>query len=140
MSTGDIWIFGGAIAALIGVACVIRTSINRHEDIVPPLMFDDESIREFSTRNWMRVPEAKRMACIVYLRKTIPSHVLDSWKKGFPEGFHFGPGMQVRNALRDIMKDDELPPVQYPFGMSQNWDDHYMGCLHELLDKMDVKS
>lgn len=48
---------------------------------------------------------------------------------------HFGMGMHVRNLLREVIKDDELPPVEYDDECSyQNWDDYYIPVLEEAAD------
>jgi hypothetical protein len=58
-----------------------------------------------------------------------------TWKVfGFPRHFHFSEGMAVRNLLRDVLRDEQLPPVEYPVGPMRNWDDYYMGALDELLE------
>ena len=86
--------------------------------------------------NWDKIPADKRKACLDHLRGWIPDDVLINWKQnGFAPGFHmFGGGMQVRNRLRDIMLDGELPPVQYDGDSYSNWDDYYTGALQELLE------
>lgn len=54
-----------------------------------------------------------------------------------PTPFHFSTGMAVRNVLREVIKDDELPPVTYdhydPPVQAQNWDDYYVGVLNEAI-------
>ena len=40
--------------------------------------------------------------------------------------FHLVEGMQIRNALRTVVKDDQLPT---------NWDDYYYGALEALVLK-----
>lgn len=48
---------------------------------------------------------------------------------------HFGMGMTVRNLLREVIEDDELPPVPYDDERSyQNWDDYYIPVLEEAAD------
>lgn len=48
---------------------------------------------------------------------------------------HFGMGMNVRNLLREVIKDDELPPVEYDkFEEYRNWDDYYIPVLEEAAD------
>ena len=56
-------------------------------------------------------------------------------KYGFtvPSPFHFGTGMAIRNVLREVIKDDELPGVHYDEGEMHNWDDWYHGVLNELV-------
>jgi hypothetical protein len=47
----------------------------------------------------------------------------------------FGGGMQIRNRLRDVLTDDQLPPVDYPEGPMQNWDDFYTGAIDALIER-----
>lgn len=44
---------------------------------------------------------------------------------------HFFMGMGVRNLLREIIKDEELPPVDYGGESYSNWDDYYIPVLEE---------
>lgn len=45
---------------------------------------------------------------------------------------HFGFGMGVRNVLREVVKDDELPPLRHFDGrFYSNWDDWYVEVLEE---------
>jgi hypothetical protein len=40
--------------------------------------------------------------------------------------------MAFRNVLREAIKDDELPPVDYGDGNEyQNWDDYYTRVVEE---------
>jgi hypothetical protein len=39
--------------------------------------------------------------------------------------------MGIRNLLRDVIKDDELPPVSYGDDQMRNWDDYYVEVLEE---------
>lgn len=75
----------------------------------------------------------------------MPLEVLDEWKQNRAGNsppwqthpwFHLREGMQIRNRLRDILKDDDLPGVQYPDTpeLMHNWDDFYYGAIHELLE------
>lgn len=56
-------------------------------------------------------------------------------KFGFtiPCPFHFGTGMAIRNVLREVIKDEELPVVYYGAHEARNWDDYYHGVLNELV-------
>jgi hypothetical protein len=102
---------------------------------------NDKTLQEFAEKNWARVPEAKRKLCVEHLRKTIIPMDQAELKEQFETGkfnpwFHFTSGMTVRNALRDVMKDDELPGVAYPGGDSyefHNWDDFYMAALRQAV-------
>ena len=94
-----------------------------------------------SILNWLRIPEAKRVAMIARLRDQVPQDMQDHWSDQVSRRvrigsedlhFHFGVGMAVRNELRQVMTDGDLPPVQYAAGEMRNWDDFYYGALHEL--------
>lgn len=97
-----------------------------------------EELMKLSRENWLKIPEDKRKACLDHLRGWIPLDVIVHWKEHgighfMVKGkdcrdpmFHLGGGMQVRNRLRDIVKDEDLPG-------DKNWDDYYMGALEELL-------
>lgn len=98
----------------------------------------------FSKRNWRRVPSDTREACINKLRQCVPPNMLNTWKdqvrRGVPIGsdnimFHFGVGMQIRNALREVIKDNDLPPVKYQNVDVCNWDDYYHGALYDFVTR-----
>lgn len=100
---------------------------------------NETDLQIWSRDNWKRIPEAKREECINHLHGWIPYDQLSQWKEnGFGSDFHmFGGGMQIRNRLRDILKDDDLPPVAYRGGaFFRNWDDYYMGALDELMERI----
>jgi len=86
--------------------------------------------------NWNKIPEDRRKKCIDHLKRKIPPEVLQGWKNdGVGKRFHFWGGMAVRNTLREVMLDEELPAVPYDGGESySNWDDYYTGALQELLE------
>lgn len=56
-------------------------------------------------------------------------------KYGFtvPAPFHFGTGMAIRNLLREVILDEELPVVHYGAHEARNWDDWYHGVLEKLV-------
>jgi hypothetical protein len=93
--------------------------------------------------NWLNIPENKRNKCLVFLRQMIPTILIDKWADQWKRGkcigsdnirFHFSVGMDVRNALREVMRDEELPGIEYLDGhFYQNWDDFYMGALEALV-------
>lgn len=100
-----------------------------------------------SIANWATLPEATRRKCLDHLRQTLVSlghaDFIARWGRQVARGenvgsdmsgsFHFGPGMGIRNILRQVCTDDKLPPVKQPFGeMSSNWDDYYYGALDAL--------
>lgn len=48
--------------------------------------------------------------------------------------FHFSGGMAIRNLLREVVKDDELPSFDEWYGEGtdvRNWDDFYVQALTE---------
>lgn len=94
-------------------------------------------LREVSRTNWNVLPKELREECLAHLQGWIPDEQVLEWKVfGFPRGFHLlGGGMQIRNRLRDVLRDEQLPPVEYPEGPMRNWDDYYMGALDELMER-----
>ena len=107
-----------------------------------------DDIDQFSYDNWMRVPPEDREKCLTHLGGFIPQDVLEKWKAARAEGvslmtasgplFHLHGGMQVRNKLREVMSDDQLPEVEYEdTGPVKNWDDFYLGALMELTDRFE---
>lgn len=69
-----------------------------------------------------------------YAHDVTPPDVKEELKEKYgqyvPTPFHFTVGMQVRNTLRTVIKDDELPPVDYGDEKAyQNWDDYYAEVL-----------
>lgn len=104
-------------------------------------MFDLD-LQKMSEENWARVDPEKRKLCVEHLRKVIPKSeqvelALAFRSDDFDGWFHFSGGMAVRNTLRDVMKDDELPGVKYSGGGDyeyQNWDDFYMAALRQAVD------
>lgn len=90
----------------------------------------DAELEELSDANWRSIDQNWRTLCINHLKAQVPDGTWRYWKReGFPKGFHFGGGMAVRNCLRDVLLDKNLP-------RDKNWDDYYMGCLHEILREM----
>lgn len=96
--------------------------------------------------NWQLIPSSKRDVLLEDLRSFIPGDILTRWKSELKPGktimdvegpmFHnLGGGMAIRNRLRSILKDDELPPITYPDGTPyRNWDDFYLGALQALVE------
>lgn len=100
-------------------------------------MTDDE-LKKKCRANWDAIDQARRQLCINHLKATIPADVIKSWKeKGFAPGFHMFGGMAVRNVLRDIIHDEDLPGIPYEdtVGLVKNWDDYYTGALDQLLEE-----
>ena len=98
---------------------------------------------EFSMRNWRRIPADKREACLAVIRAKTPPDMFAKWQEQHQRGmrvgsnytlFHLEAGMQVRNALRAVLTDADLPEVEYPDGEKhRNWDDFYMGALDDMV-------
>lgn len=100
-----------------------------------------DSLRKWCRENWNKVPAEKRKACVDHLEGWIPAETLAEWKgTGIPVDAHFSGGMQIRNRLRDVMRDQELPLIQVnaegePYN-GRNWDDYYTGAVDELLERV----
>ncbi len=105
----------------------------------------DDKLRKWCRANWDKVPELVRNDCLNHLEGWITPAIIVDWKK---QGYdrhdgtfhHFGGGMQIRNRLRDMLTDGELPEVEFdpdnnPYGPSKNWDDYYTGALDEFLER-----
>src|SRR6266576_3946149 len=100
-----------------------------------------EELQQFAEDNWQRVEPEKRKLCVEHLRSLFSPEDFEFFKKAFEIGefgswFHFAEGMAIRNALRDVIKDDELPGVKYSGGDTyefKNWDDFYMAALRQAV-------
>jgi hypothetical protein len=91
----------------------------------------DVELEELSDANWLSIPEAQRSLCKAHLLEEVPAEAWVELKEhGFDPIFHFRGGMAVRNCLRDVLLDKDLP-------RDKNWDDYYMGCLREILREME---
>lgn len=99
-------------------------------------------LRQWSRDNWNKIDPLIRKDCVDHLDGWIsPTDIHQLIKHGydFPHFHHFG-GMALRNRLRDVLTDGELPEVTIgsdgkPYGPWRNWDDYYTGALDELLDR-----
>jgi hypothetical protein len=96
-----------------------------------------------------KLPSTLQARAVAHLRSKLSPGALDylrAFRKDHPdwdglEGditpFHFGTGMSVRNVLREVIKDDELPVVKYNHYATpieaQNWDDWYAWVLEEAV-------
>lgn len=99
--------------------------------------------------NWQKLSSETRKRCVEVLHSKTPPDMMETWKRQHSAGlrigsddpwFHFGIGMQVRNALRAVLRDDALPEVKYEDGNTyKNWDDFYVGALHELVSEHNSK-
>jgi hypothetical protein len=95
--------------------------------------------------NWNSIPKDARSRCIGILRSKTPPDMLSRWKDQHARKirigsddpwFHLGIGMQIRNALRSVLLDQDLPPVKYEDGNEyKNWDDFYHGALQEFVSE-----
>lgn len=101
-------------------------------------------LQKWSRENWNKVPAVKRQECIDHIRSKIRQSEMNVFINQHQAGialgegvemFHFSYGMQMRNALRDVLLDGELPLVKYEHGQARNWDDYYIGCLEELVEQ-----
>jgi hypothetical protein len=85
------------------------------------------------------LPEPLRSKAVNYLRNTLHPGTMHEFQKAYHDHgedwmvqHHFFAGMSLRNVLREVIKDDELPPVDYGDGMDyQNWDDYYVRVVEE---------
>lgn len=91
---------------------------------------------------WLELPADVRDRCIVHLKKNLDKDTLANidkkikedphewWAKpetikNIPHSFHFYQGMKIRNLLRDIVLDKELP--------TGNWDDYYIQAIEQCI-------
>lgn len=98
-----------------------------------------------SIANFAKLPAVHRERCIKHLRRIFrdSKEALHLWTVQVHKGkligsddprFHFDLGMQVRNSLRAVVYDLDLPPVEQPGGdYASNWDDYYIGALHAAI-------
>jgi hypothetical protein len=107
-------------------------------------MVDLKNLDKWSRANWNTLPQSERDICIKQIHTHVPYATLNTWKAQYQSGedigghlFHFGGGMSVRNLLREVMLDSELPGVLYKEHneVMHNWDDYYIGALQEALEK-----
>lgn len=102
-----------------------------------------DDLEKWCHDNWLKIPAEDRERCLAVLRKKAPPEMLAEWKAQHERGmrigsndlfFHFGIGMQVRNALREVLTDDKLPAIKQRDGSEgRNWDDFYTGALEDLV-------
>lgn len=108
------------------------------------------TLHEWCRNNWNALPEDVRKRCVDHLATFILTGVnrdanleyLMSYRDN--ASFHlFGGGMMVRNCLRQVLPDTQLPAVHVdhegkPYAVdatSGNWDDYYTGAIDELLER-----
>lgn len=104
--------------------------------------FDLDDLETVHWLWWDELDTALRYRVVAYLREVLPRPLLeevrvkrirygnewmehmfeDQWKDNLiPYTFHYGAGMFIRNLLRNVVLDKELP--------SGNWDDFYVAAL-----------
>ncbi len=106
----------------------------------------EKELEDWSKANWAKIPEDKRLACLGVLQGFLPVEYIAELEQRVALGlaimtisprFHFGEGMQIRNMLRSVLPDEQLPPVKQEHLASapeaRNWDDFYIGALHALV-------
>lgn len=85
---------------------------------------------------------------VQHLRENYPPHFFEKIRRlraADPEGwyvpYHFAVGMGVRNCLRAIIPDDQLPGVRYDHvedsPLFKNWDDYYVEVMEAAADLND---
>lgn len=85
------------------------------------------------------LPEPLRSRAVTHLRgvmsDSLKAHARELIAKDPREwwvSYHFSTGMWVRNQLRTVIPDTELPEHPAADGtMSRNWDDWYVSVLEE---------
>lgn len=99
---------------------------------------DGDAVYQQNIRNWCALPLATRKRCLYHLKifmsgaEDVVARWRDQSKRRVVIGsdnirFHLSEGMQIRNALRSVVKDDQLP--------TKNWDDFYYGALEALVSE-----
>lgn len=88
--------------------------------------------------NWARIDSVRRRKCLDHLRAAINPEAMAHWRDQVVRGvvigsddvrFHFSLGMWIRNKLREVMPDTELPGIDYGNAVIRNWDDYYTAAL-----------
>lgn len=99
---------------------------------------EDGSQTEHDTLEKRYLPEPLRTRAVDYLRAELHPDTLHHVRRAHAEdpdewwtAFHMFGGMAIRNLLRDVIKDKELPPVMYGGRPMRNWDDYYIQVLEE---------
>jgi hypothetical protein len=93
---------------------------------------EGESLREYEHRVWAELDEGIKQRAVEHLRGAMSDSLKAQTRELMakaPEGwivpYHFNTGMAIRNMLREVIKDDELP--------SGNWDDYYVRAVEEAV-------
>lgn len=134
-----------------------RLSRRPEPRVVPVIPVNDlTDLNERFDLLWEQLPPRLRTTAVEYLRENVADlDVIRGWIEEDPENwyvrdqnvtmqaipiegpapaalylpmpFHFHGGMAVRNLLRKVIRDDELP--------SGNWDDYYVQALEAAAGK-----
>jgi hypothetical protein len=122
-----------ALFIVLGIIAIRRDLTHlRRQAVFEHFITDtsEEALDRLSDRNWKSIVPSVRALCKEHLKREIPQAAWQRWKtEGFDPMFHMYHGMAVRNLLRDVLLDKDLPG-------DKNWDDYYMGCLREILKEM----
>ena len=92
---------------------------------------------EWYDNRWAALTAEQRELIVTFLRIELKPSMLDKTRELHAEDpedwasvYHFTTGMGVRNLLRRVLPDNELPLAPYPNGTAHsNWDDYYVQAL-----------
>lgn len=101
------------------------------------------SVHLDSIAMWSSLPADIQDRCLRKLLATVPARMVHEWRDQAARGmaigsddvrFHFAAGMWVRNLLRGVVPDHELP-FKREDGLLEptQWDEYYYGALHALV-------
>lgn len=115
----------GVVATLTGRSIPTPSTTTLNPDGPDP----DESVRQWCWRQWIALPPGQRNRIVRHLQQadsfTVVKDKIAEAMAEDPESwaveYHFGWGMAVRNLLRDVYADVELP--------TGNWDDYYIPAV-----------
>jgi hypothetical protein len=93
--------------------------------------------RDWYDARWQSIPAETRERIVGHLRANLTGGQLEQIRElhsadpdRWAHPFHLLGFMAVRNLLREIIRDDELPDAPYPGGEThRNWDDYYVQAL-----------
>ena len=93
---------------------------------------NDKEFEAFHQERFNELSPELILKCVAHIKHHLPETTIfdiqDQIKKDpiyWCSVHHFGWGMAMRNLLRDVVKDDELP--------SGNWDDYYVKIIEEAV-------
>lgn len=90
---------------------------------------------EWYAARWESVPKTQRKKIVDHLKKLDNLRDIYEGSRSDP-WFHHSSGVMLRNYLRRVVRDDQLPAAPYPNGMSYtNWDDFYLQALKEAVSE-----